>query len=85
MMLFNAEYLFPIVKAAKIRGLVFFDSGNAFADGEAFDFSDLKSSVGWGIRWNSPFGPLRVEWGYALDAEDDEDTSQFEFSIGTGF
>jgi outer membrane protein insertion porin family len=84
MMLFNFEYLFPIIKAAKIRGLVFFDMGNAWEKGDFYDF-DLRKSVGWGVRWNSPFGPLRVEWGLNLDPEDDEDSSQFEFSVGSGF
>ncbi|RLA94431.1 MAG: outer membrane protein assembly factor BamA [Deltaproteobacteria bacterium] len=84
MMLFNFEYLFPLIKAAKIRGLVFFDMGNSFREGENFDF-DLRKSVGWGIRWQSPFGPLRIEWGLNLDPKEDEDRSQFEFSVGTGF
>ena len=84
MMLFNFEYLFPIIKAAKIRGLFFFDMGNAFADDESFEF-DLRESMGIGVNWNSPFGPLRVVWGINLDPEDDEDSSQFEFSVGTGF
>lgn len=84
MMLFNFEYLFPLIKAAKIRGLVFFDMGNAYAKGDLFDF-DLRKSVGFGVRWNSPFGPLRVEWGLNLEPKDDEDSSQFEFSVGTGF
>lgn len=84
MMFFNLEYLFPVIKAAKIRGLVFFDMGNAYGKDESFDF-DFRRSIGAGIRWNSPFGPLRVEWGVNLDPEDDEDRSQFEFSAGTGF
>jgi len=84
MLLFNFEYLFPIIKAAKIRGLVFFDMGNAWGKGDFYDF-DLRKSVGWGVRWNSPFGPLRVEWGLNLSPKDDEDSSQFEFSVGSGF
>lgn len=85
MILFNFEYLFPLVKAAKIRGLVFFDIGNAYGEDESYDLGNLRESVGWGIRWNSPFGPLRVEWGYVLDPEEDEESSQFEFSVGTAF
>lgn len=84
MMLFNLEYLFPLIKAAKIRGLVFFDMGNAFRKDDSFDF-DLRKSVGFGVRWNSPFGPLRVEWGLNLEPEEDEEQSQFEFSVGSGF
>ncbi|MCD6353002.1 MAG: BamA/TamA family outer membrane protein, partial [Proteobacteria bacterium] len=63
---------------------VFFDTGNAWRKEDAIDF-DLRESVGFGIRWNSPFGPLRIEWGYVLDPEDDEDKSQIEFSMGSLF
>lgn len=84
MLIFNFEYLFPLIKAAKIRGLVFFDAGNAWSRDDTIDF-DLRESVGFGVRWNSPFGPLRIEWGYVLDKKDDEDGSQLEFSMGTVF
>jgi len=84
MILFNFEYLFPLIKAAKIRGLVFFDMGDAFREGESFSLN-LRKSIGWGVRWNSPFGPLRVAWGLNLEPEYDEDSSQFEFSVGSGF
>ncbi|TSA44644.1 MAG: hypothetical protein D4R56_06750, partial [Deltaproteobacteria bacterium] len=33
-------------------------------------------------RWYSPIGPLRLEWGYALDKKDSEAPSRWEFSIG---
>jgi outer membrane protein insertion porin family len=38
-----------------------------------------------GIRWQSPLGPLRLEWGYNLDPEEYEDDSVFDFSIGKFF
>jgi outer membrane protein insertion porin family len=42
----------------------------------------MRYSVGAGIRWFSPMGPLRLEWGFNLDPTEDEADSQFEFSIG---
>lgn len=78
----NIEYIFPLFPEQKVKGLVFFDTGNAW-DGEFL--SDLRYSAGLGVRWHSPFGPLRFEWGYNLDKKDDEEASQFEFSIGAGF
>jgi outer membrane protein insertion porin family len=85
-LLFNFEYLFPLIKEAGIRGLVFFDVGNAYADDENIG-SEFRYSVGAGIRWQSPMGPLRLEWGYNLDPDPklDEKASQFEFSFGTMF
>jgi len=81
---FNLEYVFPLLKDMGLKGLVFFDTGNAWGEDEDY-FSKMRYSVGTGIRWFSPMGPLRLEWGYNLDPEDYEDNSQFEFSIGKFF
>jgi outer membrane protein insertion porin family len=79
------EYLFPLIKAAKIRGLVFFDAGSSWGGpGENTSF-DLRTDVGAGIRWNSPFGPLRVDWGVNLSPKHGEKGSNFGFSAGAGF
>lgn len=81
----NAEFLFPLVKEAKIKGLLFFDLGRAFDHEEKLRFPALRYSAGMGMRWISPIGPLRLEWGYNLDPEPGEEASQLEFSIGTLF
>jgi outer membrane protein insertion porin family len=67
-----------------LKGVAFFDTGNAWGEDEDF-FSEMRYSVGGGIRWFSPMGPLRLEWGYNLNPKDYEDNSQFEFSIGKTF
>lgn len=81
---FNLEYLIPISKSLGLKGVVFFDAGNAWLDEEDY-FQDMRYSAGGGIRWFSPLGPLRFEWGYNLDPKDDEKRTIFEFSIGTAF
>ncbi|MEI6124916.1 MAG: outer membrane protein assembly factor BamA [Pseudomonadota bacterium] len=81
---FNFEYLFPIMTEAGIRGAVFFDTGNAYSKSQTF-LSDLRNDVGLGVRWYSPFGPLRVEWGYNLSPKKNESSSNFEFSMGKTF
>ncbi|MCD6581710.1 MAG: outer membrane protein assembly factor BamA [Desulfuromusa sp.] len=81
---FNFEYLFPIVKDLGLKGVLFYDTGNAWRDDEEY-FSDMRNSVGAGIRWLSPLGPLRFEWGYNLSPRDDEKQSVFEFTIGRAF
>lgn len=80
MMNFNFELVFPIIKDAGIRGVIFNDWGNAWNTGYHFD--DLRRTVGLGIRWYSPMGPLRFEWGHVLDRRADEESSRFEFTIG---
>jgi len=84
-LLFNAEYLFYISEDAGLKGLFFFDAGNVYADSESYDIGDLRKSVGYGVRWYSPVGPLRLEWGHALDPKPGESSSRWEFSIGSFF
>ena len=81
----NFEYIFPINQEIGILGVVFFDAGNVWDDDETMDL-DLYKSVGAGIRWYSPLGPLRLEYGYGLD-EDDEVSGggRVEFSVGQFF
>ncbi|ROQ92233.1 Beta-barrel assembly machine subunit BamA [Desulfosoma caldarium] len=81
----NLELLFPLVEKIGMRGVLFFDAGNAFAKGEDFRLNDFRKAGGMGLRWNSPLGPLRIEWGYNLDRKSGEDTSNWQFSMGVFF
>lgn len=81
----NVEWIFPLIKEAGLKGLVFFDAGNVYEDSEEWDIGDLKKAVGLGFRWLSPMGPLRLEWGYNLDPDPDEDRGVWDFSIGGAF
>jgi outer membrane protein insertion porin family len=83
-LIFNAEYIFPIVAEYKFKGLVFFDAGRAYGKGEALG-SDLRYTTGTGIRWISPIGPIRIEWGYNLDKKEGESSSKVEFTFGSFF
>ena len=74
--------IFPMLVRARIRGVLFFDMGNSYLDEESITFDNLKKDVGGGIRWYSPMGPIRVEWGYNLDPEPGEDQSNLQFSMG---
>uniref|UniRef100_UPI0025BE9505 BamA/TamA family outer membrane protein n=1 Tax=Desulfonatronospira sp. TaxID=1962951 RepID=UPI0025BE9505 len=80
----NFELLHPLNEEIGLMGLVFFDAGNVWDIGEGVDF-DLYKSIGAGIRWYSPMGPIRVEYGYALDDLEDSSRSQIEFSMGHEF
>ncbi len=84
-MLYNFEYSFPIVPAARLKGVLFYDIGKAFDTNETVTFSALRQSFGWGFWWLSPIGPLKFEWGYIIKQRPTDETSQFEFSIGAMF
>ncbi|MDL2286335.1 outer membrane protein assembly factor BamA [Desulfococcaceae bacterium OttesenSCG-928-F15] len=81
----NLEVVFPLVKDAGLMGVVFYDMGNIYDDGTDLD-AGLKRSYGGGIRWFSPVGPIRLEYGYPLDKIDGESQSgRWEFSMGSAF
>jgi outer membrane protein insertion porin family len=84
-LVFNAEYLMPISKESGLKWVFFYDIGAGFDDDQAIALSDLREGAGFGIRWISPMGPLRLEWGYNLNPKPSEDSTVFEFTIGTLF
>ncbi|HUK55499.1 MAG TPA: outer membrane protein assembly factor BamA [Nitrospiria bacterium] len=84
-LVFNAEYIFPLVPEAKVKGVLFFDAGRAFDDDEPVLLRALRYGTGIELRWISPIGPLRLEWGYNLHPQGTEAHSAVEFTIGTLF
>lgn len=85
MVMANAEYELPIYDPAGIRAVVFFDIGQAYGETESIDLASLRSNYGFGFRWNSPFGPLRFEWGFPIGKKSNESPAVFNFTIGQSF
>ncbi len=83
--LVNLEAAFPLVRQARIKGVVFADFGNVWDGDEKIDPGDLRYGAGFGFRWYSPMGLLRLEWGFNLDPEPGEEQPGWEFSIGALF
>ncbi|HET8577296.1 MAG TPA: outer membrane protein assembly factor BamA [Methylomirabilota bacterium] len=83
----NIEYLIPLFFG--IRAALFYDVGNVWGPDEAnrprFDPTDLRHGAGLGFRWNSPFGPIRVDYGVKLDRKKGESFGNFNFSVGSAF
>ncbi len=85
LLLFNLEYRFPIF-GPTLGGTVFYDAGNVWADWRDIDPSGVKQGVGVGLRYNSPVGPFRVDFGYKLDREPyEEDRYTWTFTYGNPF
>ncbi|MDQ3623325.1 MAG: outer membrane protein assembly factor BamA [Verrucomicrobiota bacterium] len=81
---FTAEYTFPIVE--RVRGAVFYDIG--FVNAQSYDFgsSNVNSDVGVGVRLDLPIGPIRIDYGIPLRADEFNDSSgRFNFNIGYQF
>ena len=78
----SVEMSFPLIPAAKMRWGLFYDYGMIGQD----SFSDIqRSGAGALLEWISPMGPLQLIFARALDAEPGDDTSSFEFSLGSSF
>ena len=82
--IFNNDFIFPISTEAKLNGVLFFDYGKGFVEGEKFS-TKLRQAAGIEARWISPFGPLRVAYGINLDPNPLERKGVFEFSVGSLF
>jgi outer membrane protein insertion porin family len=79
----RTELQFPLVKDAGIMGAGFFDVGAA---DDVLTSDSWFADVGFGLRWYSPIGVLRFEWGFPLNRDPNyHDASVFEFSIGPSF
>jgi outer membrane protein insertion porin family len=79
----NVEYIVPL--PFNIRAAAFFDAGNVYGFDTKFDLTDLRTAVGAGLRWLSPFGPIRVDYGFNPDPRPGERTGAFNFSVGSPF
>jgi outer membrane protein insertion porin family len=66
LVIFNAELRFPLWRARSLGGAVFIDTGNVFATVSEISLADLRSGAGFGIRWKSPVGPLRLDFAWKL-------------------
>jgi len=67
-------------------GLVtFMDGGNVWRRNSDIKISEMKYTAGIGIRYNTPVGPLRVDYGHKLDRETGESAGEVHFSIGHAF
>lgn len=92
----NLELIHPLNKDMGIYGVTFFDAGGSWKEGDSYLSTPtlvhgempplgLYKSVGGGIRWISPFGPLRFEYGYGIDDLYESSHHKFEFSMGQQF
>lgn len=87
----SVELAFPsgLPEDMGVRGHVFSDVGTLWdvddSDSDIADDSSLRMSVGAGLSWRSPLGPLRVDFSAPIAKEDYDKTEMFRFSFGTSF
>ncbi|NDF03881.1 MAG: outer membrane protein assembly factor BamA, partial [Betaproteobacteria bacterium] len=84
----NNELLFPLPGMAQdrtIRLFTYLDAGTVWAEGADLSPSDLRASIGAGLSWLSPVGPLKLSMGSAVRKQSTDRTQRLQFQIGTGF
>jgi len=85
---FNAELLSPLPGGGTdktLRVYAFADAGGIFGKDESIALGDFRSSVGIGISWISPVGPLRLAFAKPLSKFDNDKIQALQFQIGTTF
>jgi outer membrane protein insertion porin family len=84
----NAEYYVPFPGTGNDRTLRLFgygDAGNVWREGEPMTLNSLRASVGIGMSWVSPVGPLKLSWGSPVRKFSTDRIQRFQFQIGTAF
>jgi outer membrane protein insertion porin family len=84
----NAEFITPFPGAGNDRSLrmfAFADAGNVWAEYEKASLSDLRASVGFGVSWISPVGPLRIAIAHPVRKFAGDRIQRMQFQIGTSF
>jgi outer membrane protein insertion porin family len=84
----NAELRAPLWR--ELGGVVFVDAGNVFRRVADVDLGALRASAGFGFRYKSPVGPVRVDFGFRLGnrrgvPDQSEPKYAIHFSIGQAF
>lgn len=87
----SAQVTFPLGLPEEfgILGNLFTDAGSVAdpedASAAIFDSSMIRVASGFGVSWESPFGPIRLDFAKALRKEDFDETESFRFDVGAKF
>jgi outer membrane protein insertion porin family len=77
------EYTFPIIE--KARGALFYDTGFVNTNPWDYNFNNVASDIGFGIRLDLPIGPLRVDYGIPIQQAGNTGSGKFNFNVGYQF
>ena len=81
----NVEWRFPIPVHRSLGGALFYDTGTFFDQLSSFQFGDFTHTAGFGLRFLTGVGPVRVDLGYNLNRKPGEPIRQFFFTLGHTF
>lgn len=79
----NVELRFRVSRNWRL--VAFVDSGNVWREISEVDPFQLRYSVGGGVRYSTPVGPVRVDYGHKINRRPGETSGELHFSIGHAF
>jgi len=83
----SLDFVVPLSKTVGLKAVAFFDIGNSF-DNDEFNLnpSNLKKDAGFGLRWISPLGPMKLDIGFPIGERlPDEEKYEVQFTVGNLF
>ena len=83
----SLDFVVPLSKTVGLKAVAFFDIGNTFEKGEfSLSPSNLKRDAGFGLRWISPLGPMKLDIGFPVGGRlPDEEKYEVQFTVGNLF
>jgi outer membrane protein insertion porin family len=84
----NTEFITPFPGAGNDKSLrlyAFFDAGSVYGENDPILFSEIRASVGLGLSWISPIGPLRIAYAKPVRSFATDKIQKIQFQIGTSF
>jgi outer membrane protein insertion porin family len=88
MLIADFEYQFPFPGTGADRSLrmsVFNDNGYVWGENQKVSLSDMRSSIGIGVSWISPIGPLKFSIAKPIRDKTTDKLQSFQFTVGAGF
>ena len=82
-LIMNGELRVPVT--TNLAAALFLDGGNVYERIADFGVTELRGSYGFGVRYRSPIGPIRLDLGFKIDRRPNESPRAFHFSFGQAF
>ena len=84
----NNELLFPLpgnTGDRTIRIFGYFDAGSIWGEAQELSVEEVRASVGIGLNWFSPVGPLKLSFGKPIRKREGDEVQTVQFQLGTSF
>jgi outer membrane protein insertion porin family len=86
LVILNSEARFPLGITKSLGGVVFYDGGNVYSAINVNNFvANYTNTVGVGLRYSTPIGPVRIDFGRNLNPVPGLNANQYYITVGQAF